>query len=145
MTYLIDTNIFLRVLVKENEVSFGECKRVLELIKNGQLQAVVPSLVICEIVWTLSSLYKFPKQRVVEAVRSLMYLNGLKVIFDYDQLLALELFEIHNTKYIDCCLAAVPGVQSKEWTVLSYDLDFDKLKVGRQAPKEVIESSKFTS
>ena len=51
--YFIDTNIFLRVFVKENEKAFKECLDILELVKNGKIKAFINNLVIAEVNWIL--------------------------------------------------------------------------------------------
>jgi predicted nucleic-acid-binding protein len=137
MVYLIDTNVFLRTLVKENKNSFNHCYSFLKAVKTNKIKAVTASIVLAEIVWTLSSFYKLPKKQVVEAIRSIVNLRGLKIVDKYNHLLAINLYESKTVKYIDAVIASIDEIQAKKWTVVSYDDDFDKLGIVRKEPKQV--------
>lgn len=138
MLYLIDTNIFLRVLIKENEASFQSGLKLLEGIKQKQWNAVMPGIVLSEIAWTLRSYYRFPKPQVVTAIQSVISLRGLTIVDDYNYHLALDLFQHHSVKYIDACIASLPVVQREQATIISYDDDFDKLGVERKEPDQIV-------
>src|SRR3989344_3648556 len=130
MKYLIDTNIFLRILTRDNEKSFKECVELIEAIKSGIVDA--------EVVWTLESFYRVNKSEVVTVVRDMVTTNGLKVIDGYGTIEALDLYNTNNIKFVDCLLASIPQVQKKEWAIISYDKEFDKLKIIRKEPGDVI-------
>ena len=145
MTYLIDTNIFLRVLIREDEASFQSGLRLFEGIKQKDWNASVPGIVLSEIVWTLKSYYQFSKPEVVAAVQSVVNLRGLSIIDDYNYALALEFYQNHSVKYVDACIASLPIVQDEQATIISFDHDFDKLGVSRKEPNEVLMSQETTS
>lgn len=136
--YFLDTNIFLRTLIREDEISFQECCRLLKAVKLNRIKAITANIVLAEIVWTLSSYYHFPKKEVVRAAKSIANLRGLKIIDDYDLSVALGIFESKNVRYIDCLIASIRKIQAKNWIIISYDQDFDKLNVLKKEPKEVL-------
>lgn len=138
MQYFIDTNIFIRALHKENERLFLECITLIKSIKENQIEAVTGTVVLTEIVWTLSSFYKINKAKIIEGLQGIMNISGLKIVDDYNQNLALDLFEKHPIKYIDALIASSENIYSKKVTIISYDRDFDKLEILRKEPKEVI-------
>ena len=138
--YVIDTNIFLRVLVKEDEKAFNSCFALLEAIKKNQLSACIPSMVLPEIVWTLQSYYDFPKPKVIAAVRGILNLRGLKVVEGYDHATALDFYQSKSVKYIDACIASLSEIQEDGAIVISYDHDFDKIGVKREEPDQVLKS-----
>ncbi|MFH1602172.1 MAG: PIN domain-containing protein [Candidatus Shapirobacteria bacterium] len=138
MKYFIDTNIFLRVLIKENEAVFNDCLRFLQKVKAGKIKAITASLVLAEIAWALSSYYEFAPRKVALSVRGILNLKGLNIMDKYDHLLALQLFESKKVKYIDALLASIKEIQTGKWTIVSYDKDFDKLKIKRLEPKKII-------
>ncbi|OGG20374.1 hypothetical protein A3D03_06020 [Candidatus Gottesmanbacteria bacterium RIFCSPHIGHO2_02_FULL_40_13] len=138
MRYFIDTNIFIRVLHKENEKLFQECLLLLQSIKENEVEAFTGTVVLTEVVWTLSSFYKISKAKIIEGVRGIININGLKVLDNYNQSLALTLFEKHSIKYIDALIASNEEVFTKKMTIVSYDRDFDKLPVNRQEPKDIL-------
>jgi predicted nucleic-acid-binding protein len=136
MTYIIDTNIFLRTLIKDDDKVFSDCINLLELVKKNKINVVVPGVVFAEVIWVLSSFYKFPKSKVIRAVNSIQKLSGIKIIDSYDYNQTFSLYEEKNVKYIDCLIASL--VKDKSYVVISYDKDFDKLKIKRQEPEEFL-------
>jgi predicted nucleic-acid-binding protein len=139
MLYIIDTNVFLRVLVKEDEASFQASLQLLEGIKQKKYTAYIPGIVLPEIAWTLRSYYEFPKPQIVQAVQGILNLRGITIVDDYNYPLAIDLYEHHSVKYIDACIASLPAVQEKGAVIVSYDYDFDKLGIERREPDALTE------
>ena len=135
MIYVLDTNIFLRVLINEEEKSFQASLGLLKEIKQKKHTALVPDIVLSEIVWTLKSYYGFPKPKIIEAVQSILNLRGVEIIDGYNYRTAFSLFKENNVKYINACIASLPVLQNGKAIVVSYDHDFDKLGISRQEPK----------
>lgn len=142
MLYFIDSNIFLRALHKENEQSYLACVTLLKEIKENRLKAYTGTVVLAEIVWTLSSFYKIEKQKIIESLRGITTLNGLKIIDNYNHMDTLELYEKHSVKYIDALIASDKDIQMKTAIVVSYDRDFDKLSVIRKEPQSILQTLK---
>jgi len=138
MVYFIDTNIFLRTLIKEDEKSFKDCYFVLNLIKENKIKAFTSTLILAEIDWVLESFYKFEKSEVVRALKSILKLKGLRIIDKMNLKFALELFETKNIKFIDALIGSNPQIFQKKAIVISYDKDFDKISIKRKEPKEII-------
>ena len=139
MVYFVDTNIFLRTLVKEDEKSFRECYSFLDLIKKRKILAFTSSLVVAEIDWVLESFYKFDRLEVIRALGSILRLKGLKIIDKFNLKLALKIFKEKNVKFIDALIASNPAIFRKEVIVISYDKDFDKIGLKRIEPKKLFE------
>jgi len=137
-TYLLDTNIFLRIFSGLDNDQKGECELLLKTVEKGDIKAVVPTLVLSEIVWTLSSYYKHSKKEIVMAVKSILNIANIKFVDKYNVFLGLNIYEVKSIKYIDSLIASINEVQKKEWTIVSYDKDFDKLGVKRVEPSDLI-------
>lgn len=137
MKYFVDTNIFLRVLVRESQSMFGECSNCLSLIECGKIKATTSDIVLSEVVWTLKRFYKLPKTKIIKSLHGI-YEFKFKYDNNFQTKLAVDLFKNKSVKYIDCLIASIPEVQNKKWTVISYDKDFDKLGVKRKEPGEII-------
>lgn len=135
--YCIDTNVFLRVFIRENEVAFNQCYRLLEKVKSGDVVACTHDLVLTEIVWTLQSVYGQSKQIAIRAAESVVNLHGLELVSGYDARRALKLYKTYSVKYVDACLAAVDEVAQKQTAIVSYDTDFKKLPIMWTQPKDV--------
>lgn len=138
MRYFIDTNIFIRILHKENEKLFHECLTLLKVIKENKIEAFTGTVVLSEVAWTLGSFYNISKAKIIEGLRGIININGLKIQDNYNQSLALTLFEKHSIKYIDALIASNEEIYTKKMTAISYDRDFDKLPVIRKEPKDIL-------
>lgn len=137
MTYCIDANIFLRVLVKDEPKQFQDCVRLLEKIKKGSMIAFTPSVVIAEVGWTLRSVYKSTKSEIVMAIRSILSLQHLKIKGEPNVSLAIDLYKQYNVKLIDAFIASIKIVYTREAKIISYDQDFDRLGVVRIEPADL--------
>ncbi len=133
----IDTNIFLRTLIKEDKKSFQDSFQLLQNVKTNKLRGVTSSVVLSEVAWTLLSYYKFSKPEVVKALRSIINLRGLSIIDKFQHETALSLYEKNGIKFIDALIVSNPDISSKNWVIISYDQDFDKINVKRMEPHQV--------
>lgn len=125
-------------MVKEDEKSFRECTELLASVKSGEMRAYTSTLVLAEINWVLSSLYKFPKSEVVLALSGILSLKNLTIDDKYDTLTATSLYERHSIKFIDALLSTHHLVFRKEVPMVSYDKDFSVLPVNWLCPEEVL-------
>lgn len=137
MKYLIDTNVFIRFLVKDNERMFKDCEHLFLSLEKGSVLGFVPSHVMTELVWVLQSFYRFEKQKIVSALKS-FEIHGISIDDRFNFPLAVELFEAFNVKFIDALLASHKLIQERKAVIVSYDKDFDKLGVLRKEPREII-------
>lgn len=140
MRYFIDTNIFLRVLIKSDREQFDECTALLAALKTNKFDAATGSVVLTEIVWTLKSFYDISKQETVRSIKSILGINGLKINDDYHQERAIEFYEKYNVKYVDALIASANEIYERKMIIISYDRDFDKLKVVRYEPKDILKN-----
>lgn len=138
MNCFIDTNIFLRVLVKDEEEQFNHCVEFLELVRKRKVKAFTSTLVLTEIAWTLLSFYEFPKSKVLQALDATLNLKNLKMVDDFDLQRALDLYRENKVKFVDSLLASLPEVEQGKMVMVSFDKDFDKLGVKRKEPQEII-------
>ncbi len=135
--FFIDTNIFIRVLIKDEPAAFDDCITLLEKVKFGKIKAETSPLVLAEVNWVLTRIYNFSKEKVIRVVKGITNLNNLKVKDRTDMLVALELYEDYNVKFIDALIASSWEIQSQKMTVISYDRDFDKLGCERMEPSDL--------
>lgn len=140
MTYLLDSNVFLRVLVKEDEKDFRESFELLEKVKKAEIKAITAGVILAEVGWVLKSYYLLDRKDVAGKLAGIYRLAGLKIVDDYDWIEAIELYEKFNVKLLDAVLATMPGSAAKKWTIVSYDEDFKKLPVKWLAPRLVIKT-----
>ena len=114
----IDANIVLRYLVDDPEAS------AIEKLLRSREKLVLADIIVAEVVWSLTSFYKWSKKRTTSLLASLIRLDGIRA--DKNLLLrALKLYKIYNVDYIDAYLCAVMG-KSKVTTIYSYDRHYNK-------------------
>lgn len=134
--YFIDTNIFLRVFIKENETMNRECIALLHAIEQKKIKAFTSSIVIAEIHHVMASVYSQEKNIITNALKSITGISNLSIIDDMDVSVALSLFTSHAVKFTDCLIASSKTLQNNG-IIISYDKDFDKLKITRIEPHEI--------
>lgn len=139
MNYIIDSNIFLRYAVPENLKMFNECKKFLTLVENGTLTAYTTDLIIAEVQWVMARSYKMPKAKAVQLISTIVNQPNIYIIPKTPWDSALDIYSKYSIKFIDATIAAITYEQGlKNWSVVSYDEDFDKLGVKRLEPKDVL-------
>lgn len=136
--YFLDTNIFLRVIAKDNAAQLKDCEKLLQQVMNGEITAITSSLVIAEIVWTCLSYYKLTKTQVVEIVQGLTSIKYLKIEQYFDMQQALEYYKQYAMKFVDACLATHHCFNDENTIMVSYDREFDQLPIKRLEPKQLL-------
>lgn len=138
--YFIDSNIFLRPIVKDDSQKTQECELFFNKIKQGKIQAFTSNLVLAEIVWTGLKLYKIQKQELIDILKGILDFKNLKIINNFNPYLAVEIFEKFPVKFIDALIASNPWIYQRETVIISYDRDFDKINIIRKEPNQIIKS-----
>jgi uncharacterized protein len=123
----IDTNIFLRYLTKDDPVQFPRCRNLFKKAQNGEVHLVTSTLVIAELIWTLASYYRVPKEQITEKVSIIIGSEAVQIP-DRDLIAeALLLYGRKNVDYIDAYNSVLMRqLGLKE--IYSYDKEFDKLE-----------------
>lgn len=136
---LVDSNIFLRLFVRDDEQKWKDSKQVLQKITERQIMAYIPTLVPAEVNFVLTSFYRIEKPWVVQATKSIVSISNLKILDDLSVVRGAQLYEEFNVKFTDCLLASSALLQSGRAAILSYDRDFDKLGVKRKEPGNLLQ------
>jgi predicted nucleic-acid-binding protein len=84
----------------------------------------ISNVVVLEIIFVLTKVYKFPKDKVVGAVNEILNMRNLTLIEKTNTKKALKLFGKYNIKYGDALIAAQV---SPRINLLTYDKDFAKI------------------
>jgi len=137
-SYFIDTNIFLRIIARDDLNKARDCEALILLIMQKKLKAFTSSTVLAEVVWTALSFYKLEKADTSALLSGLLGINNLKIRDVTNPLLALEYYQKHNVKFIDCLIASSPAIATGKAAVVSYDKDFDTLSVKRVEPAQLV-------
>ena len=75
MIVIADTNIIIRLLVRDDESQF---KAVSDLFRNAE-EIIIPTTVYCEVAWVLSASYRIRKVKLLETLRKLLASKKISV------------------------------------------------------------------
>ena len=132
----IDTNIWLRFLVADDKEQFEFCKRLLEEVEKGKLRSYTSTIVILEIVYTLTSFYKVSRKQVIADIKDLLATRNLTLIEKTNFRKALKIFSSCSVKLADAIIAS----QLPDGVILcTCDQEFKKIKPLRSCcPEEIL-------
>jgi predicted nucleic acid-binding protein len=124
---VIDTNIFLRHIAGDHADHSPRATALLERVEEGRFVACTADTVIFEVVFTLQSFYRMPREAIRDAFQPLLVMPGLRVPRKGNLIEALELFVTNRAlSFADCLHAIIArGLSSPEF--VSFDQDFGRL------------------
>lgn len=102
--FIADANFFLRFLLNDIPSQAKEAEKHLKLAKQGKIAIFIPQIVIFEIIFVLSKVYKFPKTKAVNALKSLLIANYLSVENRKIFLAAVKVWQETNIDLVDAFL-----------------------------------------
>lgn len=118
-TILVDTNAFLRLLLNDIPKQKKEVENILNKAKRNEVILLVAQIVVFEIDYSLEKYYKFPKEIVIERLRSLISSKYLQVETRDLFVSALELYSNANISFVDCFLLA--KAEKEEAELFTFD------------------------
>ena len=100
-TVFVDTNYFLRFLLKDNK-QFQKVYDLFNKSVNAELKLVTSTIVFFEIYWVLSSIYKQNKTQLINYLRKILSLNF--ILIENKEILyeALSHFKKYTIDLEDC-------------------------------------------
>lgn len=127
---IIDTNVFVRFLIKDVLSQFEKAQKVFEKIEKGEIKGLVSILVINEMVWVLENFYELKRENYIPQLLKLLLLKHLKIIETKKSLIirTLQRMEKQKFDFTDLYLSQIADARK----VFSFDKDFQKIS------KEVI-------
>jgi len=103
---IIDANVILRYLLKDDERLFEKASAFLERVKVGEETVVIPESVLAECVYVLLKIYKVDRRIISEKLRGLFAYKGVvnsdkRGLTDF-----LELFGQTQLSIVDCIVCS---------------------------------------
>ncbi len=123
--YLVDTNVFLRYFLQDNEEQYQKAKKWLNKAKKKKFNLVVFPQVIFEINYVLSNVYGLSKKEVADCLKEIIVTPYLEIIDRGVLLSTINEFRKINVDLIDIYLHF--QAKDKKAKVLTFDKDFNKL------------------
>jgi len=103
---VIDTNLLIRYLVNDDNRKARIVDTLLKKAGKGDIQILMPSVVIAELVWVLESFYKMETAEIADLVDSILNTPGLTVSDDSIVRSALKRYRTSGVDLVDAWIAA---------------------------------------
>lgn len=124
-TQIIDTNILVRYLIRDNEQQFQKALDIIKTANTSQQDLYIDEVVVAETVWVLKSYYQQEKSTICESLTKLINLpvfsNPRKPIL----LQAISIYTENNISYVDAWLLSI--AHHKKLDLQTFDQKLTKL------------------
>jgi len=101
-TYFVDTNCFLRLLIKDNSKQFKIAYSFFKKASEYKVKALTSTVVIFEIFWVLSSFYQKQKKQVIPLMENILKMDFVEIEHRQTLIEALKLYSHHSIDFEDC-------------------------------------------
>jgi predicted nucleic acid-binding protein len=127
-TYLLDTNVFLRLILKDNLEQYKQIIGLLEQSEFSKINLVCPLISLFEITFVLSGkTYQRPKNEIATILKTLLKLRIIKFESEEIFALALDIFLENSISIVDSFLLSSSQIQKYEF----YSFDQKALKISK--------------
>ncbi|MBD3300048.1 MAG: PIN domain-containing protein [Candidatus Moranbacteria bacterium] len=122
MKYLLDTNVIVRVITRDDESLTPKALKVFDNIQKGEQKAVIITLIIGEVLYVLTSpkLYNISREKAVLALKIILETKNIVTEEKTITLKALNLFASVSLDFPNCFLLAKKEVKSFK-DILTFD------------------------
>lgn len=124
--YLIDTNVILRFLIKDDERLFKKATFYFERAKNKKIIIEVIPEIIFELDYVLRGVYRLKKKEVVKIILKIVKTPFIAIENRELLIESLEKYQKISADLFDIYLFYLGKKEEKE--ILSFDNDFKKLR-----------------
>ena len=123
----VDANVILRYLTRDVPSLSSRARSIFAGAASGDRQLRLASLVVAEVVWTLTSFYGLARDEVSDRVSDLVAAEGIDAQERELVLDALRVMKERGVSFVDAYLAEKARASGE--AVCSFDRDFDRLGV----------------
>src|SRR5215213_8208101 len=124
--YFADTNIFLRILTKDDSERAEKCFALLKKAEAKEIELTTTEAVITEIVYILASKkwFNLARERIHELLSPVLRTKGLYIPKKHVYFRALDLYAQYHLDFEDCVIVAHMEEQHIQ-ELYSYDAGID--------------------
>ncbi len=130
MKKLIDANVILRYLLKDDETLFKRASSLLEKVKVGEEAVIIPESVLAESVYVLQKVYKIEREVIAEKLRELFAYKGIANSDKKDLIDSILLFGQTRLSIVDCIVCSKSINQRLSLT--TFDDELKKFYITKQ-------------
>ncbi len=121
---LLDANIILRFLRRDDSVLFGRAKVLFTEAESGKFQYYVDEVTVAEVVWVLTSVYKTQRSDIAQKLEMLIAQDWVLNARKNTMLRAFMFHRMSSLNYVDCWLLAVS--EEKHIPLETFDVKLKK-------------------
>jgi len=121
---LIDANVIIRFLVKENSEQYNKSIDIMHDIEDALLKVEILSEVMMEVLFIMTKYYKAPLLDIVEDLKSILLLDGVVNENKYILIGTLNMMCDKNIDYVDALICTKSALQG--YGKISFDKDVMK-------------------
>jgi predicted nucleic-acid-binding protein len=103
---LVDANVILRYLLRDDESLFQKALEVLEKVRTGEEKVVILESVLTECVYVLLKIYRVNRSTIAEKLGGLLGYKGVVNPDKQDLIDSINLFGQTHLSFVDCLLCA---------------------------------------
>src|SRR3989338_11091753 len=120
----LDSNIWLRLFLKDQENQYTQVSNLFKLIEESHLRPYTSTVVFLEVNFVLTSFYSLTKEKALFYLNKIREVRNITIIENENLDNALKYYRHYKIKFTDCLIAAqIP----KGLTLVSFDKDFKKI------------------
>lgn len=124
--YFVDTNVFLRFFLKDNNEQYKIAEKLLKKAKQRKLELWIIPQIIFEINYVLASVYKMKKAEAANFIKSILSWDYIRIGQKRQIKEAILVYCNTTVDLIDIFLYIL--AKEKKCDVFSFDKDFEKIK-----------------
>jgi predicted nucleic-acid-binding protein len=125
---LVDANVILRYLLRDEENLFQKASAILERARTGEERVFILESVLTECLYVLLKIYKIDRLAIAEKLRGLLYYKGVVNSDKEDLIAAIDRFGQTKLSLADCLLIA----KSKSTGMPIFTFDEELKKISRK-------------
>ncbi len=123
--FIIDTNVFIRYLIRDVPRQFEKAKKLFSDIENQKIKGFVSILVINEIIWILENYYELKRPSYIPKLIKLFALKNIKIA-EIEKDIIFKIFETMQKGNVDFTDLYLFYTSDKD-KIFSFDSDFKKI------------------
>ncbi|MBW4477639.1 MAG: type II toxin-antitoxin system VapC family toxin [Tolypothrix brevis GSE-NOS-MK-07-07A] len=131
--FWVDANVLLRFLTGEPPELAERALRLIQRAEQGEINLKLSPIVVAEIVWVLSSFYRYSRTQIAEVLLPLIASDGISCDEIQQVTAALSLMASANVDFLDAYLAEIARYTGE--SVVSFDRDFRRLGINWVEPE----------
>lgn len=122
----IDTNLLLRLIVGDEPKQAVAARDLIRERCSSDDPGYVRHIVLVELVWTLSSAYRFQRDQIADAISQLLEMSQLEIEGPGDVIATLQDFRRGPAEFADCLIGRT-NVTAGCSTTITFDRKAAKL------------------